>query len=1221
MDLPELFLRKGQDDPYANTGRTEEHIKDLLSKDKRLKALQLKSPSSRDISHIRDKPKPGPRKLPFSLPTEINHLRLLMDSSNSKGIQLAISPHGPNPLTCTHKICIDRVATQNSSRKVFSSSTPRKLAAVSSSPVLEQNPLLEREFLGSPTGAKEIESLSEWFKLMKQECVDDESTEVVYTMCARELLRQVSVQSSLRGKILQEIIEMQPGVFGRKWEKANLEFARYREEQSRKNAETEQRIAGEVAKKNQIISELENSVTRSELIKIGMQESINSYKRSLGEMQKKYIECEDMWRGRLYSYLEEVKKLKGFNIKKSKIFKDGLLKLKKKTGKEEEEDEDRYQLMMHSLSHVTEKDIVGDVGDKIKQDLKENVEDARENQRKEGEISAEVSENQGKEGEICDEIIIKENPEISKEATIEESKLINNRNTENSLDYLAKSLNIPENHSHIDEIYLPAEEINDPVKLLENQEEGLPKSDLPYEIISPAKEIKKYEILIEGDGSNEVDIFSTNPHNPLDPKQLPLESVDADHSEENPNVVDAKNLRPEEETLNIAEDLIFEAPEYDEESREYPNPVDSLKQRFLPETELNKSPSLQSKITQTEDILFEKYMIKLQNIEEVFKRSKPEEMKELHTSLHTILENDSINISQSSRKMSLQRSKSRIHRYNSDRVEVSPRFSVNSPELEKRVSSPISKEPKDLISEVLTSVAYVSNSLMQKRNELSKLDDIINKKMQLIRVVSDKKIMKNLGMRESLVLGDRRRSEMIESEVSNASGNSKLLKKGTLVSFNESENMPWDEGYEVGYGDGKIQGYLRALEKIKETAEFTEVESGYDDRGESRQLSRKKSPDKVKIYTRFSEFNFHIPTKTKPKKIHPGSMILGKFLQRPLSKIKMRSTLSRKNLNKIIMLIYTSALPRISIEASTTLTEVTYDEFYGRFGLKTVCNKKFLELIASAISNAEHRRCLMYLRLMKCGEVILSYNYSKYTLCMYLACLQFINNSKAGIHFATDDEDKIMIPAIRMNECVKDKFENFADKSVFSTISTRVESKVTADPRKINPGGLVEMEACLEIICDVYERYVNSLWKGIHLCLKALGEDKKHTVLSIDFNVIFRALGKNIKEGGKEATVEEMYLYCIKNNIGSESEVLSIIPSLSEEEIRIEICEEKEKFLRDFEDFTGIEEKYNTYDGDIWRLRMERIENSIDIDIGNANLAWKLYKNEMERVLQEKSRS
>ena len=216
MDLPELIIKKPAEDPYSTIAKTEEQIKKLMNKDKILKKIKLKVDPTRDVSHIRDKFLTK-KKIPLlTLPTEIQQLKSLMLSSNSKGIQLALSPQGTNTLTCTHKDCVERVVSINSSRKLYSVSSSRKLASINSSPALDNFHTFQREFLGSPTGVQEIESLYEWFKIMKNKCEDNESTEVVYTMCARELLRQVSVQSTLRGKLFQEIIELQPAVFAKK---------------------------------------------------------------------------------------------------------------------------------------------------------------------------------------------------------------------------------------------------------------------------------------------------------------------------------------------------------------------------------------------------------------------------------------------------------------------------------------------------------------------------------------------------------------------------------------------------------------------------------------------------------------------------------------------------------------------------------------------------------------------------------------------------------------------------------------------------------------------------------------------------------------------------------------------------------------------------------------------------------------------------------------------
>ena len=171
-------------------------------------------------------------------------------------------------------------------------------------------------------------------------------------------------------------------------------------------------------------------------------------------------------------------------------------------------------------------------------------------------------------------------------------------------------------------------------------------------------------------------------------------------------------------------------------------------------------------------------------------------------------------------------------------------------------------------------------------------------------------------------------------------------------------------------------------------------------------------------------------------------------------------------------MIYNTAIQKITIEGNTTLVEVAYDEFYGRYGLKSTCDKKFLEFIASIISNSEYIRCLMFMRLLRIGEILSTYSYSKDSLVLYLSCLSFINNSKLGIYFASDDEDKIMIPAIRMQDCIKEKLDTYADRTILSSISNKIERKIVPDPRKINPGGLIELEIGLEIILDTYERYI-----------------------------------------------------------------------------------------------------------------------------------------------------
>ena len=561
----------------------------------------------------------------------------------------------------------------------------------------------------------------------------------------------------------------------------------------------------------------------------------------------------------------------------------------------------------------------------------------------------------------------------------------------------------------------------------------------------------------------------TNPNEEKADKQLEIIISLADNNSEKSY---SKTLKAFDDKFVSKKELIFEVSSCDEESRDQNSKnTDTIK--------TNSEPDYHTKQTQTEDILLQKYLEKLEQVEELMNNVKPEEITEIQTFIQNILDSGNSNsqISNISHRYSFTKKKGSLKRSFTGKFLADEQIKKNissTPEISPRVLSPVmssSKETKQQVADLMTSIIYCNNTLQQKQKELLLLEDQLKKKIKLLKLVSKKKLFRNIKETDDSFLEIRRHSERGEQAIPKNVLEVKMAKRGTVGIINESEsNSPWDEGYEIGYDDGKIQGYLKAIEKINESEEFNQIGSDFEE-ADPAPLTRKKS-DKIKYFTKFLEFNFHVPIKTRPKKIHPGPIILNKFLTKPLHNIKMRATLSRKNLNRILVMIYNTAIQKITIEGNTTLVEVAYDEFYGRYGLKSTCDKKFLEFIASIISNSEYIRCLMFMRLLRIGEILSTYSYSKDSLVLYLSCLSFINNSKLGIYFASDDEDKIMIPAIRMQDCIKEKLDTYADRTILSSISNKIERKIVPDPRKINPGGLIELEIGLEIILDTYERYI-----------------------------------------------------------------------------------------------------------------------------------------------------
>lgn len=1172
MDLPELFLRKAHDEPYANIGKTEEQIRNLMTRDKKIQKHKLKSDPSRDISHLKDQKKFIKKIPPLPLPTDISNLRSLMQNSNSRGIQIAVSPSGVNHLTCTHKECIERVVSHNSSRKVFSKSSSRLPISGNASPVFENFPLSDREPLGSPSGIQGIESLYEWFRVMKSQCQDDESMKLVYTMCARELLRQVSVQSVLRGKLLKEIIEMQPYVFGSQWEKLNTEFQSYKDEQELFVQALEKKYKEEMMRKD---SETQNSIEKlkkSETEKEEISALLEAYKKALNNIQKKFMDSEEQWRSRVINILSEVQKKHDPN-KKFSVFE--LLKMKNLNFSEQNEE---FKLIVEGLSfEVNEFD---------------------------GEEFLQVKEEQVNKGNVKKEKELMKNIVFA----VDQSVQVDPENLQTASEFKETSENLQEKFQEDQKFQ---ENIENFQNLLENPQQSLKVTETDLPIPIKPEDSKLENLLIPSEPEK---IINPNQFPPIhDPDLTPLDipTMFLENSAASMNLYEDTENNPE---MLIKDDIdhsnrINEAPSYAEQSKDLihsPQAENSL---------ISMSKKLMrpvDQVTQTEEVLFQTYLSKLSQIEEIIASARPEEVYQIQSSIQYLLQNDHSSEKNSPKKVAF-KSPTSIKRPSSDKLaailEPIQKILANcSPDLTKFNSTEAQKEIKGQVNELVNSIHYLNSSISEKQRDLLNIERKIQQKSSILNVLSNKKTLDNT------VISEHRKSNPEFIDISKIGKSIKLKKKFSEKSeFYQTQVTQWDEGYEVGYGDGKIQGFLKALEKIQETDLTDEIDTDDIEINESRPLSKRRN-SKGKFITRFVEFNFHVPVKAKAKKIHPGPIILEKFLNRSLDRIKMRSTLSRKNLNRILGVIYNIAVQRILSDNNTSLIIVTYDEFYGRYGLKSVCDKKFLEFIASVVSNSEYKRCLMYMRLINYGELLSSYSYSKYSLLLYLGCYQFIHSSKLGIHFSSDEDDKLMVPLLRVNECIKEKLEFLSDKSILSSIINKIEQKAVPDPKKINVSGLVELELSLEITLDTYESFINSVWKGLSLCLKAMGQHGKHTILNCDFYIICRFLNKTLRDVSKEAAVEDIYLICIKFNLTREVEVLKQIPSLSKNELFSKLAQYKEYFLYNIDNLKIQDDKLQTYEPSIWRLRLEILENYLDSDLFLSNLAWAMYEQELVRL-------
>ena len=140
---------------------------------------------TRDISHLQDL-KSNHSSNFTDLPTDIDSLKHLLNSSDHHGN--LILRGSPVPPSCRKT---------NFFEELFVSKSLDKL----------QN---EKKFLGSPSGRQECKNLKKWLETMKKKyCskeIFSENGIAIYSMCAKELNRQVSVNCKDRGSILQETL-------------------------------------------------------------------------------------------------------------------------------------------------------------------------------------------------------------------------------------------------------------------------------------------------------------------------------------------------------------------------------------------------------------------------------------------------------------------------------------------------------------------------------------------------------------------------------------------------------------------------------------------------------------------------------------------------------------------------------------------------------------------------------------------------------------------------------------------------------------------------------------------------------------------------------------------------------------------------------------------------------------------------------------------------------
>ena len=412
----------------------------------------------------------------------------------------------------------------------------------------------------------------------------------------------------------------------------------------------------------------------------------------------------------------------------------------------------------------------------------------------------------------------------------------------------------------------------------------------------------------------------------------------------------------------------------------------------------------------------------------------------------------------------------------------------------------------------------------------------------------------------------------------------------------------------------------------------------------SRSPSSKKKDD-----TKLLNFNFLKPG-THLKKHHPASSLISSFFSQNFDSIYSKSvksqkaSLSRKILNKIINSTYMSCISKIKNgETINALAEQVYDDFYQKYGLKAVSEKRFLELISSLFNFVEYRRILVFIKFLGCGSKINKKNYSSLSFIYYLNALLYMLNSKIGVVVFFDElSDQQMFPLSRGIECIREKLELIVSPNTLAVVLNDLQIHSENDSKGLNPAGLIELEIVLETIVEHYESYQESIENGIDTLLKALGcED---FIESYDFLIAIRHISfdrlefsdvENIAEITKKVNFsqlvkeientqkilkKELLSKCIENNLLKIEDVQNFCQpeKISTLKILEDINSNKEIYESIAKEIDNNGKKIRTLDGKEFLNRISRIVEKIEEKNPYLSLlAWKIYKNELQRIKPE----
>lgn len=1209
------------DDKVLATGLrsiAQEEIKQLFRKDLKTNLPTLQLHKSRDVSHLKDLNSPRSIQALVNLPTDMQSLRLLISSKSQKNLE--------NHKICKKKNCIERM--------------------ISLSPELESFELNE---FGVPTSRKEAENLLKWFRLMKSKHGFSDEFDIVVMISGQEILKQVKGQCKHLGYVLKDIFKYYRNSTDKAKKQYEQENELIRLSNEAKIKKLEAKFKEELDKQENKVKELQNLIEKNKVVLKNAQDDCKFYKIKLNEVQRLYLTEQDIWRKRSIELLKE-------NVKNSitithESYKLAIARWRKDLFHSEIENQPTVCLPEVIRDKLENEQPLSPEELSIYRELYYIAEEEK-NKKRFFDVETQTEHQEIKvveEGENLDDSLVKltkhvENTEKMLEAVYDSKPGTEDKDIQVELDLelgvddeilkeLEKFLTIDENFeailnekNEIDQSLNTSEESEENEKSVDEDkvEENTEKVGDEDQEIEIEPEIKDVKIKNYENNSEEIEKGKTSLR-----KQRSLKKVNSKQKirtkrsltglkprNQEPQLKDSRNLPRKNSNISRkrsmkAQDSSVKPEKISIKSEEFPIVNKNLQYSPQELTNLHSNPlthktseqvsSVKEKIVSQASLASSKQEIDLsqeplKNSSFLLKRRQTELIQ---------------NLISGKLGPTLQKSAQSLTRTIQEKIKELD--SLNTQVIQKR---------KLLIS-LTTHINhhFSNNEKLHKRVNSAQLD---NKPIKSPSLNTLNDSFSSINKNESKFFPDIEIIDEVNEEFENIKTpfglDEDTWKTGFAVGFNEGTIVGFNKGKEFASEELYIEGYAQATRELQQDEEIDpddnknipEVTSPINKVFKKSKMLEVKSQKEL---TKFFEFNF------TNKKITPrrsGTLVFESvtlLLKKLPEFLKRKSKLSRKMLNKMMAGFYEAAYSQLSSEGAKDMLLLCYDEIGHKYGLKKVSDRKFIEFISELIKNKEFKRCSMFLKLINMNQVFEGEFYSKPTIVLYLESYKYMISSKIGIVTNYDEsDDKILLPANRAIECIKEQLEGKVEKNLILNLVNSIEHKSTPDPRRINTG-LVELEYVLETICDCYESFQQKIKNSTKKVFSSFMQSD--LVPNYVFHIVMRTAAgskySKIEEMGikQDLSLDEINELCIGLNIFAENDFNYLVKGSF-----LQRSEKYEELLQILKAMEEKDDKWISFSCDEWKVLLDSCRNSGEDD-ETAALLWVVYETELRRIYSE----